>query len=450
MSEEQAVERALARATGGGAHSADAVAIVAEATEVRVRGEEIEHVKQSRERTLGLRVLVGGKGGLGQAITSTSDLSDEAVDRMASEAVALARATAPDPDAGLPEGGFAEDLPDLELVVAEDRRAGLDRHVEAARRAERAARALDPRIVNSEGSDAGSQFRAVHYANSAGFEGRYESASHSLACSPIASAEGSMQTDFWYSVSRSLAGLDEPEAVGRQAAERALRQLGARRIATGEFPVVFDGPTARSLLASVAGCLSGYAIYRKSSFLAGELGERIASDRVTVIDDGRRPAGLGSRPFDGEGQPTRRTTVIEAGVLGSYLLDSYSGRKLGLGSTGNASRSAGSAPGVGATNLWMEPGQGSLDELVADMGKGLLVTGMFGHGFNPVTGDFSRGAKGFWIEGGERCFPVEEITIAGNLRTMLSDVDAVGEELLWLGSVAAPPLRVARMTVAGE
>lgn len=450
MKEEPALQRALAQATRSGAHSADAVAVVSDSTEVRVRGDEIEHVKQARERTLGLRVLVEGSGGLGQAVTSTSDLSDAAVDRMAAQAVALARATAPDPDAGLPANGFAEDLPDLELFVREDRESGLERLVEAARRAEGAARAVDARIVNSEGSDAGSAFRAVHYANTAGFAGSYESASHSLSCSPIAAENGSMQTDFWYTVSRSLAGLEDPDEVGREAAERALRQLGARRVATGEFPVVFDGRSARGLLGSLVGCLSGYSIYRQNSFLEGQLGERIASDRVTVIDDGRRLGGLGSRPFDGEGQPTRRTTVVDKGVLRSYLLDSYSGRKLGLASTGNASRSAGSAPGVGATNLWLLPGRGSLDDLIADTGTGLLVTGMFGHGFNPVTGDFSRGAKGFWIEAGERSFPVEEITIAGNLRTMLSDVDAVGEDLLWLGSVAAPPLRVARMTIAGE
>ncbi len=455
MSAESASERALAAAGRAGAHSADAVCIESDATEVRVRDDDIEHVKQARERTLGLRVFVNGGGpgsGLRQAITSTSDLSDEAIARMAEEAVALARETAPDPDAGLPEGGFAADSPDLALLEARDREVGLERHVEAGRAAEAAARQVDPRIVNSEGSDAGSTFRRVHYANSAGFEGRYESASHSLSCSPIAASEdGAMQTDYWFTVSRALDQLEDPAKVGTRAAERALGHLGARRVATGEFPVVFDSPSARSLLGGLVGCLSGYAVYRKSSFLAGRQGERIAAPEIHIVDDGRLPAGLGSRPFDGEGQATRRNVLVEAGELRSYLLDCYAARKLGLASTGNATRSAGSAPGVGSTNLWLEPGSaGSLDDIVADTGKGLLVTGMFGHGFNPVTGDFSRGAKGFWIEDGQPAFPVEEITIAGNLGDMLCDVDAIGDELMWLGNVAAPALRVAKMTVAGE
>ncbi|MCP3983282.1 MAG: TldD/PmbA family protein [bacterium] len=448
-----AIRHVLSAAMGAGAHSADAVYIESESSEVRVRGEEIEHVKQARERTLGLRVFVdAGRGGLQQAISSTSDLGENAIERLAEQSVALARETAPDPDAGLPEGGFAEELPELDLVVADDRTAGIDHHLEVAREAEAAARQVDAKIVNSEGSDAGSSFRRVHYVNSAGFDGQYASATHSISCSPIAADEhGAMQTDSWYTVARSLAGLDTPGSVGKRAAERALGQLGARRVPTGEYPVIFDSPTARSLLGSLVGCLSGYAIYRKSSFLAGRLGQAIAASGITVIDDGRLQAGLGSRPFDGEGQPTRRNLIVEGGRLCSYLLDSYSARKLDLTSTGNATRGAGSAPGVGSTNLWLEPGaSGSLDDILADTGKGLLVTGMFGQGFNPVTGDFSRGAKGFWIENGKPAYPVEEITIAGNLGDMLCDVDAIGNELLWLGSVAAPPLRIARMTVAGE
>jgi PmbA protein len=208
--------------------------------------------------------------------------------------------------------------------------------------------------------------------------------------------------------------------------------------------------SARSLLGNLASCLSGYAVYRRSSFLAGRLGERVASELLGVIDDGRLPGALGSRPFDGEGLPTRRTVVMERGKLASYLLDSYSGRKLGLPSTGSAARSAGSAPLAAPTNLWIEPGTSSLEEMIAGTERGLLVTGLFGFGFNAVTGDFSRGATGAWIERGERIHPVEEITIAGNLAEMLTAIDAVGSELVWLGSVGAPALRIARMTVAGE
>ena len=445
-----APRRAVERAIQGGAHSADAVLVEGDATEARVRGEEIDFVKQARDRTLGIRVFVAGEGGLQQAVTSTSDLGADAIDRLADDSVALARATAPDPDAGLPAGGYASELPDLELVHEPDRSTAVEDRIADARRCESAARAVDARIVNSEGSDVSSEFGSIAYVSSAGFEGHYESAGHALVAQPIASENGAMQTDYWMTVSRRLDGLDAPDAVGRIAAEAALGQLGARPVPTCEVPVIFDARSARGLLQNLAGCISGSAIYRQSSFLAGRIGETIANERITVIDDGRLPGGLGSKPFDGEGQPTRRKVLVERGRLQSYLLDTYSARKLGLETTGNASRSAGSGPGVGPTNLWLEPGERSLAEIIARTDRGLLVTGLFGHGFNAVTGDFSRGARGYWIEGGERTHAVEEITIAGNLGDMLRDIDEVGSELLWLGSVAAPPLRIARMTVAGE
>jgi PmbA protein len=213
--------------------------------------------------------------------------------------------------------------------------------------------------------------------------------------------------------------------------------------------VLFDPATARDLLGTLIGCLSGYAVYRGASFLKDARGKRIASELVSVIDDGRVRSGLGSKPFDGEGQPTRRTLLVERGVLASFLLDSYSARKLGLESTGNAARHAGSAPSAGPTNAWIAPGTGDLESLLRGTSRGLLVSGLFGHGFNPVTGDFSRGARGFWIERGERAYPVEEITIAGNLGEMLANVDAIGADVRSLGSLGAPSLRVAHMTIAG-
>jgi PmbA protein len=229
-----------------------------------------------------------------------------------------------------------------------------------------------------------------------------------------------------------------------------VRRLGARRVPTCEAPVIFDPFTAPSLLGQLVGCASGYAIYRQSSFLRERMGERIAASGVTVIDDGRLPGGLGSKPFDGEGLPTRRNVIVQDGTLQSWLLDSYSGRKLGLASTGNASRGAGSGPGVGATNLWLEPGEESLEQIIAGTEKGLLVTELIGMGFNPTTGDYSRGASGLWIENGEIQYPVEEITIASNLGDMLMNIDAIGDELIWRGRTACPALRIARMTVAGE
>jgi len=446
----EAVARALEGAKRAGAVAADAVVVESDAVEARVRDREIDFVKQARERGLGIRAFVNGGDGLSSAVTSTSDLAADAIDRMAAETVALARATASDPHAGLPEGGFVEDAPDLGLLDARDRELPVEARIDRARDAEAAARALDARIVNSEGSESSGSFSRIAFGNSAGVLCEYDSAHHGLYCMPVARDERGMQTDHWATVGRRLADLDAPDEVGRTAARRALGRLGARRVATAEVPVIFDPTTARSLLANLAGCLSGYAVYRQASFLAGRLGEDVASPRLTVVDDGRRPGGLGSKPFDGEGLPTRRTVVLEGGRLASWLLDTYSARKLGLASTGNASRGVGGPPGVGATNLWLEPGDATLDEIVADTPRGLLVTSLFGHGFNPVTGDFSRGAAGVWIEGGEATHPVEEITVAGNLGQMLRDVDAVGSDLLWLGRVAAPSLRIARMTVAGE
>jgi PmbA protein len=443
-----AVERALARAARAGARAADAFLVEGDSLEVRVRGDAVEHVKQARERSLGIRAFVTGAAGLRSAVTSTSDLSAQAVDATADDAVALARATAEDACAGLPEG-FATEIPELELLDPADT-IDVDARIEAARQAERAARATDPRITNSEGSDASSHRTRRVYASSEGFLGEYESASHALFCMPIAASNGTMQSDYWTSAARRLSALADPAEVGREAARRALRRLGARRAPTCEVPVLFEPITARSLLGNLAGCLTGQAVYREASFLAGRLGQTIASERVTVIDDGRIPGGLGSKPFDAEGQPTRRNVLVERGRLSSYLLDTYSGRKLGLPSTGNASRGTGSAPGAAPTNLWLEPGELDLAEMVRRTERGLLVTWLFGHGFNPVTGDFSRGASGLWIEDGELRHPVEEITIAGNLADMLGAVDLVGRDLLWLGSVASPSLRVARMTVAGE
>jgi PmbA protein len=259
-----------------------------------------------------------------------------------------------------------------------------------------------------------------------------------------------MQRDYWMTVAHKLADLEEPGAVGRHAAERALRRLGAKAVPTCEVPVIFDALTAPSLLRQLASCVNGYAVYRGTSFLGGKLGEMIASDAVTIIDDGRLPGGLGSKPFDAEGQPTRRNVIVEKGRLGSYLLDSYSARKLDLQSTGSAARGAGSGPSASTTNLWLEPGTQTLDEIIASTDEGLLVTELIGFGFNPLTGDYSRGAAGLWIENGEITHPVAEITIAGNFAEMLTSIDAIASELLWLGSAASPPLRISRMTVGGE
>ncbi|MBW2269165.1 MAG: TldD/PmbA family protein [Deltaproteobacteria bacterium] len=446
----EAIERALEQTLRAGADAADALLVESDSLEARVRGEEIDFVKQARGHTLGIRALVRGESGLRSALTSTSDLRGDVVDRMAQETVQLARATEEDPFAGLPEEDYARDDVDLALFDPADRDVSVETRIAAARAAETAARATDPRIENSEGSQVSSGFSQVWLGDSRGFRGSYRSATHSLFSEPIARENGSMQRDYWMTTSRSLAGTDAPADVGRKAARRALRRLGGRRVATCQAPVIFDPVTAPSLLGHLAGCANGYSVYRQTSFLADRMGEQIASEALTVVDDGRKPGGLGSRPFDGEGQPTRRTTLIEGGRLASWLLDSYSARKLGSATTGNAARSAGGAPSAAPSNLWVEPGERSLEEIIASTERGLLVTELIGHGFQPVTGDYSRGAVGLWIEGGEIAYPVEEITIAGNLGQMLLDIDAVGSDLLWLGRLAAPSLRVAQMTIAGE
>jgi len=449
-SDEELVAHALDCAHRAGADAADVLLIRGRSMESRVRAETIDFVKQAQEQVLGIRALRSREGGMSSAVTSTCDLAPEAIEAMAADAVSLARATAPDPAAGLPEGSFATDLPELELVDPDDRNVHIEARIDDARRAEAAARDTDSRITNSEGSQASTSFSTVVLGNSEGFLGQYESAYHSLYAEPIASDAKGMQRDYWMSVGRRLSGLEAPEAVGRQAAERALRRLGARRIPTCEAPVIFEPRPAASLLGQLLSLVSGYAVYREASFLADRLGEEIASPGFTLIDDGRLPGGLGSKPFDGEGLPTRRNVIVDQGRLATWLLDSYSARKLGFESTGNASRGPGGPPGVGATNLWLEPGEASLEEIIAATDRGLLVTELIGMGFNPVTGDYSRGATGLWIEKGQISHPVEEITIAGNFADMLKAVDMIGCELLWLGSVAAPPLRIASMTIAGE
>lgn len=441
---------ALEAVRKAGATQADVLLVEGDDREVRVRGDEIDFVKQAQGRGLGLRALVAAPGGLKTAVVSTSDLAPQAIERMAHEAVALARETAPDPQAGLPESELARDRPELGLFDPADQTVPIEARIEDARRAEQAARDLDPRITNSEGSQASSAFARIVYASSQGFLGHYASASHGLFCEPIAQDAKGMQRDHWSTTGRRLADLEDAAGVGREAARRALRRLGARRVATGEVPVLFDSRTAPSLIGQLASCVNGYSIYRQSSFLQDCLGEQIASAGVTIVDDGRLHGGLGSKPFDGEGLPTRRNVLVRDGRLECWLLDCYSARKLGLASTGSATRGTGSAPRVGTTNLWLEPREKTLEELVAELDRGLLVTELIGMGFNPTTGDYSRGAAGLWIEHGEIVHAVEEITIAGRMQDMLRSIDRIGSELVWHGRTASPPIRIAAMTVAGE
>ena len=411
---------------------------------VGVRLGEVETLQESTDQGLGLRVLIDGR----QASVSGSDFSREAVASLMEEVVELARLTSPDDTAGLPDPqDLATSIPDLDLWDEAIVELSTEDQIEMALRAERAAQAYSSQISNFDGGGFESAYGSVILANSLGFAGEFRATSCSLASVPVATENGKMQRDYWYDVRRKLSEMDSPEEIGGMAARRTLRKLGSRSVPTQSVPVVLEPTMARDLLGDVFNAASGESIFRKASFLVGQLGERIASERLTVIDDGVLPRGLGSRPFDGEGLPTRRTVVINGGVLESYLLNSYTARKLGLRSTANAGRGLSGAPGVEAGNLYIEPGAYSPDEIIRSVSKGLLITELLGFGVNIVTGDYSRSAGGIWIENGELTFPVQGVTIAGNLKEMLNAIEMVGNDLDFRGSVVAPTLLIGKMTI---
>ena len=411
---------------------------------VGVRLGEVETLQESTDQGLGLRVLIDGR----QASVSGSDFSRDAVMSLVDEAVELARLTSPDDTAGLPDPEeLAGSLPDLDLWDEAIVRLSPEEQIEMALRAERAARAHSDQISNFDGGGFDSAYGSVILANSLGFAGECRTTSCSLTSVPVAAEGGKMQRDYWFDVRRKLSEMDSPEEIGAMAARRTLRKLGARSVATQAVPVVLEPNIARDLLGDIFNAASGESIFRKASFLVGQLGEQVANERLTVIDDGSIPRGLGSRPFDGEGLPTRRTVVIRNGVLDSYLLNSYTARKLGLKSTGNAGRGLTGAPGVEAGNLYIEPGPYSPDEIIKSVSKGLLITELLGFGVNIVTGDYSRSAGGIWIEKGELTFPVQGVTIAGNLKEMLHSMEMIGNDLDFRGSIVSPTLLIGRMTI---
>jgi PmbA protein len=408
--------------------------------------EKVETVKHAREQHLSLRVFVGQA----VAAVSTSDLSRQSLTRLPAEAVALARVTNPDEFGGLADQGeLARAIPDLVLHDPEGHELTPEEKIELARRCEAAALGHDPRITNSEGGIFADREARYAYATSHGFRGEYRTSSFSLSAVPVATADGQMQRDAWYHMTRRRARLESPEEIGRTAARRALRRLGARRMRTAEVPVIFDPDTAASLLRHLASAASGPALYRRASFLVDRLGQAVAAPAVTIVDDGTMPGALGSRPFDGEGLPMRRTVVVDRGLLGSYFLDSYSGRKLGRPSTHHGARD-GSGVTVAPSNLYLAPGPASPDALIRSVKNGLYVTELIGFGVNGVTGDYSRGAAGLWIDNGELAYPVEEITVAGNLLEMFRAVEAVADDLVFRDRTASPTVLIGRMVVAGS
>jgi PmbA protein len=442
------VERALR----AGASEAEAVIREGDEFSTLVRLGQVETLKESGARGIGLRVFLGSSGSYRTANTSTSDFSEAGLAHLISGAMDLARVTSQDPFTGLPEPGAMEQLTgDLNLYYEDVYSLPTAERIEYARRAEAAALSADARLRKSDGGsfDAATGHKVM--VNSHGFSGEYRRSYCSISAMPIAETdEGGMQRDYWYSSARTLARLDSPESIGAEAARRTLRRLNARRVPTQQVPIVFAPEIARSLISNIFEAANGDSVYRGASFWAGKLGQQVASPNVTVIDDGTLPGLFGTAPFDGEGLPTRRTVVVENGVLKNYLLNTYTGRKLNMPSTGNASRGLAGTPGIGAGNLFLEKGSLSPAQLLAEVPAGFYVTELMGFGVNMVTGDYSRGAAGLWIENGELTFAVEEVTIAGNLKEMLNHVAAIADDLQFRGAVASPTLRIDGMTIAGK
>jgi PmbA protein len=440
------------RAVRAGATEAEVVIREGDEFSTLVRLGQVETLKESGARGIGLRVFLGPGGAHRTANTSTSDFSDAGLAHLVSGAMDLAQVTSQDPFAGLPEASAMGRLDgELDLYYEDVYSLPTAQRIEYARRAEAAALAADPRLKKSDGGsfDAATGHKVM--ANSRGFVGEYRRSYCSLSAMPIAETEqGSMQRDYWYSSARTLARLDSPESIGAEAARRTLRRLNARRVTTQRVPIVFAPEIARSLIGNIFEAANGDSIYRGASFWTNQLGQQVASANVTVIDDGTLPGLFGTAPFDGEGLPTRRTVIVEKGVLKNYLLNTYTGRKLNMQSTGNASRGLAGTPGIGAGNLFLEKGIVTSQQLLADVKSGFYVTELMGFGVNMVTGDYSRGAAGLWIENGELTFAVEEVTIAGNLKEMLNNITAIADDLEFRGAVASPTLRIDGMTIAGE
>lgn len=439
------------RARRAGATEAEVVIREGDEFSTVVRLGQVETLKESGARGIGLRVFLGESGAYRTANTSTSDFSEAGLAHLVSGAIDLAQVTSQDPFAGLPEPNAMGRLTgELHLYYDDVYSLPTAERIEYARRAEAAALSADPRLTKSDGGSFDVATGHKVMANSRGFAGEYRRSYCSLSAMPIAETEKGMQRDYWFSSARTLAKLDSPESIGAEAARRTLRRLNGRRVSTQQVPIVFAPEIARSLIGNIFEAANGDSIYRGASFWNNQLGQKVASENVTVIDDGTLPGLFGTSPFDGEGLPTRRTVIVEKGVLKNYLLNTYTGRKLKMPSTGNASRGLAGTPGIGGGNLFLEKGSISPQQLLAGVKAGFYVTELMGFGVNMVTGDYSRGAAGLWIENGELTFAVEEVTIAGNLKEMLNNVTAIADDLEFRGAAASPTLRIDGMTIAGE
>jgi len=426
----------LEYARGQGASACEADVSERFGQTVTVRRGEVETIEYNRDKSLGVSVYLGQRRGH----ASTSDFSPQAMRATADAALSIAKFTANDDYAGLADAELlARDVPDLDLYHPWD--LPVERAIELAQACEAGAFAVDKRITNSEGATVSLQQSHFAYGNSLGFMGGYPSSRHWISCAVIAGEGDAMQRDEWYESARDASELGAPEKIGRTAGERTIRRLGAKKIATMQVPVLFEAPIAASLLGHFTSAISGGSLYRKSSFLLDSLGTQVFAPLVEISDDPHIPKGLASSPFDEEGVATHRRNVVEGGVVQGYFLGSYSARKLGMKSTGNAG---------GSYNLLLKDTGENLPQLLKKMGRGLMVTEMMGQGINMVTGDYSRGAAGYWVENGAIAYPVQEITIAGNLKDMFRNIVAAGNDIVKRGSKQCGSVLIEQMTIAGD
>ncbi|MGB6308293.1 MAG: metalloprotease PmbA [Steroidobacteraceae bacterium] len=434
---ESIIERALEEAGARGASQAEAAVSQDSGLSVGVRLGEVETLEHQRDRSMGITVYFGRRKGS----ASTADFSPEAVRATVAKACSIARFTAEDACSGLADPALMARSP-ANLELAHPWNITADRAIEIAKACEAAALAFDPRINNSEGASLGTHQGLHVYGNTHGFVGGYPTTSHTLSCVVLAGTGEDMQRDYWYSSSRDWHELEQAEAIGRESARRTIARLGPRRLRTRRAPVLFVPEIARGLIGHFTAAIRGSSQYRQSSFLLNSAGQQVFPAGFSIAERPHIPKAMGSAPFDDEGVATRDREIIADGILTGYILSSYSARKLGLASTGNAG---------GAHNLLVRPSlAGGMEALLSRLGTGLLVTELMGQGVNMVTGDYSRGAAGFWVENGAVQYPVAEITIAGNLREMLLGIQAVGDDIDVRGGTRVGSILLPEMTIAGD
>lgn len=439
-------KKLVERARRKGADQAEVWLEVNRESSVKVRDGEVEELTQATSKGVGLRVLAGSRLGF----TYTSEFDEKKVDELAERALAIAKVSAPDKNNGLPgKAELKKRQKTLDLFDPKVAELPADWLVHAAQGMERAAKAEDARIAAFESVGAGSTVSEVSFCSSEGVLDRASSTAIYLYAAPVASQGDQLQTGHWIDFKRFLDELEPAEQIGATAARRAARMLGARKVKTQRVPVVLDPFMAASFVGGLASAVNGDMVFKRASFLSEKLGERIAPEAVSVVDDGLKPRGLATSPFDGEGVPTRRTAVVEKGKLAAFLYDSYTARKAKAKTTANAARSYASLPHIGLNNFYLEAGPTPPEDILKGVDQGLFVTAMLGRGANPITGEYSRGANGLWIEKGELAYPVQEVTVAGNMLEMLGAIDAVGNDLQFRGGVAAPTLRFAELAVSG-